>query len=530
MWGKVWRKLSASIFGGAVIIGAASIASRIVGLMRDNLLANYFGASAILDIYNAAFKVPDFIFNIFVIGALSASFIPVFIERREQRSATEAFAVANSVLHLLLGTLLLCVGLGYIFAPQIASWLMAERPWEQQIQTAQMMRLMLVSIIFFGLSSVASGMLQSYRRYLTYALAPILYNVGIIIGITVFYEHFGVTGLAYGVVLGAALHFGIQLPAIWRLGYRYQPLCQYRDPSVRKILKQMPGRALALGIVQVNAIITAAFALRLPAGSLAVWTWADNLQHVPINVFGVSLALSSFPVFSQALAEKDIPKFRQLFSENFRRLLFLIVPTAIAILLLRAQFVRLILGSLFGGAGAFDWQATILTSQVLGIFSIALFAEASIPLLARSFFAHQDTTTPVIVTIGSVMINIILAQLLLPYLGIYGLAIAFAVSSVVQMISLLIILRSKFGELDDQRIMHSIWRIVLAALAMGGVIHGMKYFIAPLVDMHTFIGVLIQTIGSLAAGGLVYGSIALVARFPEVEIVRSYWRKLRALI
>lgn len=528
MW-KLWfEKLSSTIYGGAVIIGVASIVSRVVGLVRDNLLAKYFGASATLDIYNAAFKVPDFLFNIFVLGALSAAFVPIFIKRRIHDGDASAFAMANTILNLLLGALLFFGAIAFIFAPHVSGWLMADRSPEQQIATTQMMRVMLVSILFFGLSNVASGILHSFRHYLSYALAPLLYNIGIIIGITVFYQHVGMIGLAYGVVLGALLHSLMQLPWVWRLGYRYRPFVNVRDPGVRQMIRQMPGRAIALGVVQLNAMIIAAFALRLEEGSLSVWTWADNLQHVPVNVFGVSLALSSFPVFSQAFAENDLPKFRALFSENFRRILFLIVPTAITILLLRAQFVRLILGS-FGG-GQFDWNATVITAQVLGIFSISLFAQAMIPLLARSFFAHEDTTTTVMTSIGSMLLNIILAALLSRTLGLYGLAIAFTISSVANMLSLLMILRLKFGDLDDRKIMHSIFRIVLAALAMGLVIQGMKYSIAPLVNMRTFIGIFIQTAASISAGAVLYGLIALLAHFPEVEIIRSYWRKIRALV
>ncbi len=184
---RLFQKLQSSVFGGALIIGAASIISRLVGLVRDNLLAKYFGASATLDIYNAAFKVPDFLFNILVLGALSASFIPIFIARRQRSGEADAFAMANTVMNLMVGTLLIFVVIGAVISPTIARWLMAERPLDQQLATSQLMRLMLISIIFFGISNIASGVLHSYRRYLTYALAPILYNVGIIIGILVFY-------------------------------------------------------------------------------------------------------------------------------------------------------------------------------------------------------------------------------------------------------------------------------------------------------------------------------------------------------
>ena len=362
---SVFQKLSRTVAGGAFIIAVASVFSRLIGLARDNLLAKYFGASATLVIYNAAFKVPDLLFNILVLGALSASFIPVFIETKEHQGERQAFQLTNSLLHLLVGAIGLAIIVGFLMAPTVAGWLMSQRSVEDQEITSQLMRIMLVSVLFFGVSNVLSGVLNSFRRFAVYAIAPILYNIGIIIGIIWLYPQFGIYGLAYGVVLGSFMHMAIQLPAVVRLGYRYQPVANWQSAPVRKILRLMPPRALALGIVQINALIIAAFALRLEPGSLAIWTWADNLQHFPINVFGVSLALSSFPVFSQALAEKDMRRFKQVFSENFRRILFLIIPVSIGFLLLRAQIVRLVLGSF--GSGEFDWSATVFNGGGIGV-------------------------------------------------------------------------------------------------------------------------------------------------------------------
>ncbi|EKD76297.1 MAG: integral membrane protein MviN, partial [uncultured bacterium] len=248
----------------------------------------------------------------------------------------------------------------------------------------------------------------------------------------------------------------------------------------------------------------------------------------PINVFGVSLALSTFPVFSQAFAENDVIKFKNIFSQNFRRLLFVIIPLSVVVLLLRAQIVRLVLGSF--NSGQFDWSATITTSQVLGIFAVVMFAQATIPMLVRSFFAHHDTKTTVFISLISVGLNAILAWFLSDAFGIFGLAAAFAISSLFQMLALLFILRLKFGDLEDSAIIRSIWRIVLATAAMGLVIQGMKYFIAPAVDMRTALGLAVQTVGSVAAGLLVYLFIAYVARFPEIVIIRTYLRKFKALL
>jgi len=511
--------------GGAVIIAVAQIFSRLTGLVRDNLLASTFGASATADVYNAAFEVPEFIFNILVLGALSASFIPVFIQVKEEYGRDQAFASANAILNILVIALTSCAALGIVFAPQLSYIIAHTRSADQQLQIAHLMQVMFLSVIFFGISNVFSGILHSYRSFLAYAFAPILYNFGIIAGIVWLYPLFGVMGLGYGVVLGAALHCMVQIPSVWRTGFRYRWVTQLSLPGVKKILTLMPPRALALGIVKINTMVTAILVLLLPAGSLAVWTYADNLQNLPINVFGVSLALSSFPVFSQAFAEKDLDKFKQMFSTNFRRILFLIVPVTIGILLLRAQIVRLAYGR-----GEFDWAATITTAQVLGIFAVAMFSEATIPLLARSFFAHNDTKTTVYVSLCTMTLNISLAWILLPYFGIYGLAFAFAATSLLNMTVLLLILRVKFGDLDDRRIVRSVWRITLASGVMGLIVLGAKYFIAPLVDMHTVIGIALQTLGSTLAGGLVYVAIAVFFRFEEVEIIRDYLKKVRRLV
>lgn len=517
-----WQRLSMSVLGAAVIIGIASVLSRVLGLLRDNLLVKYV-TTAQLDIYNAAFKIPDLIFNVVVLGALSASFIPIFIEVRQQRQLHGAYAMANSVLNVLL--LIVTVGMmvGFMIAPDIAQLFMRRYP-EKQAMTASMLRIMLISIWFFTISNVIAGMLNALRQFLAYALAPILYNAGIIIGVLLFYPYVGLIGLAYGVVLGAILHCCIQVIAIWRSGFRYRFACNLADSGLRKIFRLMPSRALALSMMQLSGFIMALFVAGFAEGSLTNWTYADNLQNVPINVIGVSLALSAFPVFSQAFVENDLVKFKTLFSKNIRRILFLIIPVSMVLLLLRAQLVRLLFASL--GTTLFSWQDTIITAQILGIFSLSLFAQAISPMVMRSFFAHQDTKTPVMISLIRLVMNTVLAWILSRYLGIYGLAAAFALSSILEMFTLFVILRLRYGDLDDERIIQATLRIILASSLMAIVIHGMKYFIAPFVDMHTVVGVFTQTVLSLTAGAIIYISIALYYQFDEVNLIKVYLRKI----
>lgn len=283
-------------------------------------------------------------------------------------------------------------------------------------------------------------------------------------------------------------------------------------------------RSLALGVTQLNLLIITVIISHLPVGSMTVWSWADNLQNFPINIFGVSLALSAFPVFSQAFLDKDHQKFKNIFSQSFRRILFFIIPISVAILLLRAQIVRLVLGL---GSGKFDWDATILTAQTLGFFSISLFAQASIPILARSFFAQQDTKTPVAISIFSVCINAVLAWWLSSWMGVYGLALAFSIASLLDMLMLLAALRVRMGDLDDRQIMNSTFKILVGALFMGLAIQGGKYLIAQFVNMRTYVGIFLQTAGALGVGGMVYLIIALYWDFSEVEIIKHWLKKIK---
>ncbi len=511
--------------GGAIILAGASVFSRVLGLVRDRMLSTTIGPGELLDSYFTAFKVPDFVFNILVLGVMSASFVPVFIEQLSKRGKDEAMEMANSVLNLLLIGLAGIAALCFIFAPQLVALLAYGDTVTQQAQTVLFTRLMLFSLIFFGLSNVLAGLLHAYKRFLVYALAPILYNVGIIIGIGVLVPAIGILGLPLGVILGSFLHFAVQIPAAIQSGFRYRPTFRLSHPGVRQILKLMPPRAFALGLTQLNIIIIFAIASTLDDGVRAIWQFADNLQHFPINIFGVSLALAAFPVFSEAFADNDIARFKKLFSENFRRILFFIIPVSIATLLLRAQIVRLVYG-----AGAFTWADTILTAQTLGIFALSMFAQAAIPLLARSFFAKQDTKTPVVISTVAMVFNIVLALLLAPIYGVIGLALAFTIAAIIQMLALLSTLRLRHGDLDDDHLISSTWKIVVASLGMGIIIQGLKYVIAPLVDMQTFVGVFLQTTGAIIGGGVAYILIAQFFDFEEAHMLADRIRNVGRLV
>ena len=522
---RIFTKLSKTVMGGAIIIGTASMLSRVLGLFRDRLLASSFGASEILDSYYVAFKLPDLIFNILVLGALSSSFIPVFLSywhKDKNLSKKEAWRITNSVLNILLVILIVIGFLCFIFAPQIMHIIAPGFDSELKAQTADLTRIMLLSIVFFGISNIVSGILNSFKRFLAYSLAPIMYNLGIIFGILFLVPVCGIIGLAWGVVIGAFLHLVIQIPALFKTGYSYKFTFNFKHKGVREIGRLMIPRALALGVNQINQTVIVIIASTLAAGSIAVFNFANNLQFFAISAFGISLAIAAFPVFSQAFAEKDKKKFIETFSSTLRRILYFIIPISIIILLLRAQIVRLVLGT-----GNFDWQDTYLTAQSLGFFAVSLFAQSIIPLLARSFFAQHNTKTPLIISLISMFVNIVLAWFLGSWMGVIGLALAFSISSIINMLLLLIVLRQKIGDLEDRKIVISVTKIIIASVVTALVVHGLKYLMAGLVDMRSFIGILEQTAVAGGLGLLIYFLISYLFKFEEISALKEIFVKIK---
>ena len=506
------RKLTTTITGGAIIIAVFSLLSRILGLFRDRLLFSTFGAGDVLDTYYAAFKLPDLIFNTLVLGALSAAFIPVFLDYWH-KDKEQAWKIANSILNI---TIFILFALGiaaFYLAPELIQIIAPGFDVGKRIETAELTRIMLIGILFHGLSNVASSILNSFKRFLAFAVAPVMYNIGIIVGILFLVPIFGVTGLAWGVVLGAFLHFLVQLPSVARLGFRYSFSFDWRNSGVRQIGRLIAPRTFGLAIGQINQVVNTIIGSTLAVGSVAILNAANNLQLVPIGIFAIPIALAYFPVFSEAWVKKDIPHLVESFSKAFRRILFIAIPSSIFIILLRAHIVRLVLG-----AGEFDWNDTILTARTLSFFAISLFAQSLSPLIARVFYALQDTKTPVLISTVSLVLNIVLSVHFSKTLGVAGLGLAFSIASVVNVALLWIFLHDRLGGLDDHRVFRSIMLITGSSVLAGWILYGMLYLVAPYVDTRTAIGLLIQASIAGSIGGLAYIGLARMFRLEEVRL------------
>jgi putative peptidoglycan lipid II flippase len=524
---RLFSSQSKTITGAAIILGAASFISRIIGVLRDRIFAHQFGAGEILDAYYAAFRIPDLVYNLLVVGALSAGFIPIFMELIV-KNKKEAWRVTNSVINILGVALVVLCGILFVLTDRIVPHMVPGFTAEQLQTTIMLTRIMFLSPILLGLSSVVSGVLQSFRSFLIYALTPIMYNVGIIIGAVAFVPRFGIIGLSYGVVLGALLHLLVQLPTFFHHGFTYKPLFLWSHKSVKKIFSLMIPRTLGLATIQFNLIALTYIASFIGAGSIAVFNFANNLQYFPIGIIGISFAVAAFPTFAKATAENNIEKLIEHVSMTIRQILFFIIPLTILFLLLRAQIVRVVLGS-----GQFDWSDTILTANTLAFFSLSLFAQSLIPLFARVYYAMKDTWTPFIAGVFGSAATIAFAWYLKDLMGIAGLALAFSIGAIVQLSLLWLILRFRIRTLHEFNIIKSLAKISAAALIMTLIVQLLKEPLAGTVDMTRLWGIFSQGAIAGTVGLILYGTITYYLGVQEMHILaesmKKRWMKLAGI-
>jgi len=519
MMKKIFYRSIDSVTAAAFLVGTSSFLSRLLGVVRDRILAGTFGAGDTLDVYYAAFRIPDLIFNLLVLGALSAGFIPAFTNLLgdDKDDKKEAWRLANNIINLLGLAMMVLLVLGIIFAPWIMKLATPGFSGEKLQQTIALTRIMFLSPLLLGLSSVLGGILQSMKRFFAYSMSPLFYNLGIIAGAYFLAPRWGVAGLAWGVVLGSVLHALVQLPAVRQLGWRYQFMADWRDKSVRLILKMMTARTLSLAINQINLLVVTIIASTLDSGSLSVFNLANNLQSFPVGIFGISFAIAVFPALSANAFNKE--NLVKRLSSSVRQILFFIIPATVVFLLLRAQIVRLILGS-----GQFDWQATILTTNSLSFFAISFFAQALIPLLTRVFYARHDSKTPFYVGLISTVANVILSLYFGRLWGVAGLALAFSLSSIINFIALAVVLKIEIGNLNEKYTIVWLLKFSLAAMACAVVIQTIKQVLGSIVDMDRFWGVFLQAGVASGVGIMVY--ILICWRFGSPEVIRL-WQYLK---
>lgn len=524
---KILSYQSKTLTGAALVLGFASLLSRIVGVVRDRILAHQFGAGIELDIYTAAFRIPDFIYNLLIVGALSAGFIPLFLEIYD-KDKEKAWKFTSRVINLTIIFVGILSAFLYFFTPQILGLLLPGFSSSERTTTTELTRVMLFSPLLLGLSAVVSSVLQSLRSFFTYSLAPILYNIGIILGAVFFVPHFGLMGLAYGVLLGAFLHLLIQIPVMYKAGFQYERSISLKDKHIRKLSKSMIPRTLTLASVQVTTLFITSFASLLGAGSIAIFNFSNNIYSLPVGIIGVSFAIAVFPTLSEYAAAKDFDNFKKQLSLTTRQILFSILPLTILFILLRAQIVRVLLGT-----GQFNWENTIATATTIGMFSISLFSQCLLALFNRTFYALQNTKTPLYIALVSMTGTGLLSFYFKNFFGVAGLALGISLGSIFQVLFLYIALQKKLGTLDGKNILFSTGKILLACSALGFTVQNLKYPISLMVNMDTFWGIFLQGFLCGILGLLVYAIVCFILKVEEIQILfaslRKKWLRIRQI-
>lgn len=518
---KFFNRQSQKVSSAALTVAFFGLISRFVGLWRDRLLAGHFGASRMLDVYYAAFRIPDLVYNLLIVGAVSSAFLPVFYEYLT-KDKNEAWRFAANVLNFLIIALVIFSAVMVLFAPQIVFLVAPGFDGASKALTAGISRILFLSPLLLGISALASALLQAFSRFLIAALAPIFYNLGIIVGILYLAPRYGIWGLAYGVVLGAFLHLTIQIPSLLNSGFRFRIFFDFKEPGFLKVVKMWLPRTLALLALQVNGIVSVAIASLLSSGSVAIFNFADNLRWAPIGIVGVAFSTAAFPAMSLAYAQGKRDLFLKRFSLAVRQALFIVIPLSVFFFILRNQIVKIILGT--GSFSAYDVR---ITAAVLGVFSFGIFAAALLPLFTRAFFAFHNTRTPVFINVFSMAVNIILSFFLVAAIGrfrpdyaILGLPLAISIASIINLFWHWFDLKKHLGDFGIKEIKKSIARILTASAAAAAFLYSGLNLFAGIFNLKTFSGLFFQAFCAALLSVAAYLAIAFALGMEEILMLK----------
>lgn len=528
---KFWYFISKNkltVPSAAVILGSTYLVSNILGVVRERMIAAQFGASHLTDIFYASFKIPDLIFNLLVLGAVSSAFIPIYIDYLSDKKKDESNYVASNFMNfLLIFTIIfgvLIYGLAWKLVPILLPGFFKDglaADFNTYEVTVRSVRIMLLSPIIFAISSVLGGILNSHKRFFAYALAPVVYNLSIIAGIYFFTDKTNppVYGLLWGVIIGAILHAAIQIVPTFLAGFRWKPVLNFRKYELPKIIKLTVPRIAALGAQQVNILMDALVASYF-IGGITVLNLANNIQTVPTVIFAIAIATAVFPLLSEQNSKKMQKEFKHTFSESLRKILYFMIPASVGLFVLRAQTVRLLYG-----VGEFSWESTIWTARALGYFSLGLVAQGVIPLLLKAFYALKNTKIPFYVSVITMIVNVVFAVILPFYtnMGVSGVALAFTIAGFVNAGLLYYFLEKEMGALDkENKIFATGIKLVLTSLFMGLMVYYSLRVFDTFLDTHTVIGLGLQTLGAISIGAFTYFGIT---HYLEINDVGGIFKK-----
>lgn len=492
--------------------------SQMLGLVRQILVTGAFGTGPEMDAFGAANTIPNLLFSLVAGGALASTFVPVFTTLLEKKDHLGAWRLVSALANL--ATLILVVA-GLIaagFAPQIVHLLW---PAYRQDLAIQLLRILLITAVFFGLSGIVSGVLNAHQRFLTPSLASSLYWCGWIIGLIFFVPSMGVIGLAWGAVLGSIMHLCVQLPDLFRLPDRaYASTLGLKDASVREMALLIGPRLIGVASVQMNLFLNTIIANLLPAGSLSSINYAFPIMTVPLVVIGSGIGFATLPTFSAQVARGEIPELKKSINSSLRGVIFLSLPATFGLIILAHPLVSAVFQY-----GDFTVQSTDWVAWALILYTIGLVGHATLEVVVRAFYSLHDTKTPVIVGASAMAVNLILSLLLIflfskiGWLALGGLALSTSIAAYLETGLLFILLRKRLKGFESNDLAKAIGSALLGSLIMSGVIIEWLSALSGL-DASRLIN-LLRTLGGVTLGAGVYGLILILLGVPEIHSLFS---------
>ncbi len=397
----VMHKEIRGLHQAAYVLALFTFGSQMLALIRDRLLAHQFGASMQLDLYYTAFRIPDILYVLFASTLSVYVLIPFISEKMEKQSVQSAQVLFSQIFSLFIVLYIGIASVAILFTPYITHILFPGFMGSQETLVL-LIRILLLQPLLLGVSSLYGVITQLHHRFILYAVGPLLYNLGIIFGLLVLYPLMGITGLVFGVVLGALGHLGIQLPYVFRTPLMPRFVFSFDFREIIRICRTSFVRALTLSLHQLVLLILIGFASVMSVGSISIFQLGYNLQSVPLAIIGVSYSVAAFPLLAQLYAEKRMDTFGGYIVNTIKHILFWSLPTMTLFIVIRAQFVRVVLGS-----GKFDWTDTRLTAAVLAIFILSLVGQAIHLLMVRALYATGNTRIPFFVTLFSTSLAVV---------------------------------------------------------------------------------------------------------------------------
>lgn len=534
----------------ALFLALAAIGSKVLALLRDRFLAGTFGAGKSLDIYYASFILPDYLYTFLLFIASVWVLIPIFLEKIS-RSEEEGRNFLNEILTVFFLLTIVSASILFFLIPYLVPFITPGFSPADQLQVITLSRILLLSPFLLGLSNLISSVIQSLRRFLIYALAPIFYNIGIILGVLVFHRWWGLKGVVMGVLLGAFFHFFIQVPTLLKSGYLPRFTLRINLREIKNVVRISCARGLALTFNQFVLSVITALASMVGAGSIAVFNLALNLQTIPLTVIGASYSIAAFPALAQFHIKNEKEKFLEHIISASRHIIFWSLPLTVLFIVLRAQIVRVVLGT-----GAFSWADTRLTAASLALLSLAIAAQGLLFLLARGFYAAGRTKMPLLINFISSLFIVAGSFLFLwifknfeniRYFFIHLLRVEdvsgaemlvlpliFSLGTVFNTLLLWIFFEKQFGKITEV-LKKTFIQVSLTSVVMGIVAYAFLAFFGNVLNIRTFIGIFLQ--GFLAGIFGLGAGIFILKLFKNAELaeitdsLRSrVWKKEVAVV